>query len=181
MAMTSTMKPDGKLELHLSGGRLKGMLVLGFGAGGGIAAGWGLLELVSHDPKEGFALLKAWGPWALVVALAMLLVWKVATQAIGIVKVGVEAFLHTSERQATASEGQAQALTQLAAQGGRNAEEVRRLAIYAAQEFPSVYARLDRQDAMLASNHEATMAVHAAVERLAARLDETHDRERGQG
>ena len=110
MDLASTMKQrDGKLELQVRTGWLRGMLVMGFGAGGGIAAGWGLLELVSHDPKEGFAVLKAWGPWALVVALAMLLAWKIATQAIALVKVGVEAFMRTSERGAVASESQAAA------------------------------------------------------------------------
>jgi len=183
MDLASTMKQrDGKLELQVRTGWLRGMLVMGFGAGGGIAAGWGLLELVSHDPKEGFAVLKAWGPWALVVALAMLLAWKIATQAIALVKVGVEAFMRTSERGAVASESQAAALSKLADQGGRNAEEVRRLATFAAQEFPSVYARFDQQEAKLNANHDATLAVHALVEKLAARCDEAPGRaERGQG
>ena len=163
-------------------GRFRGLLAIGIGAGGSLAVVGGLLKLLGDDPKEGLGLLKAWGPWALVVALAMLLAWKLSTQAIGVVKVGVESFMRTSERQAVASEGQALALTKLADQGGRNAEEVRRLAIYAAQEFPSVYARLDKQDAMLATNHEATMSVHELVEKLAARLDGApHRAEGGQG
>ena len=173
MGFADTMKQhDGKLQLQIRAGWLRGMLVMGFGAGGGIAAGWSLFELVSHDPKEGFALLKAWGPWALVVALAMLLCWKVATQFLGLVRTGLEKFLETSDRQAVAAEGQTQQLARLADQGGRQHEEVKRLAIYAAQEFPSVYVRLDRQDAMLATNHEATMLVLQLVEKLAARLDE---------
>ena len=43
----------------------------------------------------------------------------------------------------------ADALTRLADQGGRQAEQVERLAIYSAQEFPRFYERFDAQDAVL--------------------------------
>jgi len=172
MDLASTMKQrDGKLELQVRTGWLRGMLVMGFGAGGGIAAGWGLLELVSHDPKEGFALLKVWGPWAIVVVFAMFVVWKLSAELISLARVMMNAWVSTSERQAVSSEVQATALTKLAEQGGRQGEEVKRLAVYAAREFPTVYERMDRQDTMLQSNHDATMELHGLVRSLADRID----------
>lgn len=173
MGFASTMKhPEGKLNVQVRTGWLRSQIALGFGAGGGVAIVVAVLELVTRAPDQGFALLKAWGPWALVVALAMLLAWKVASQAIGIVRVGVESFMQTSERAAIAGDRQADAMTKLADQGGRSHEEVRRLATYAAQEFPTVYLRLDQQDAMLRANHEASVQTHGMVKRLAEQMTE---------
>jgi aldehyde:ferredoxin oxidoreductase len=62
-------------------------------------------------------------------------------------------------------------LTRLADQGTREFEQVERLAIYAAQEFPGVYQRLDRQDEVLQELAHGVKGLHTMLGNEKAALD----------
>ena len=65
------------------------------------------------------------------------------------VRTAFGAIVSNFQLQTVASTKTADALTRLADQGGRQAEEIRRLAIFNAQEFPGIYSRFDKQDEVL--------------------------------
>ena len=171
MEMASELRPsDGRLRMKIKTGWFKGALVLGIGAGGGLGLMVELSQVFAHDPREGFDLLKSWGPWALVVGLVVWLVYQLASKSIDTARDAMNAWVGTAKTQAEASTRTADALTRLAQQGGQSAEEVRRLNIYAAQEFPSIYLRFDKQD-------DALDEIKSAVRGLAAKFDESQRRE----
>ncbi|MDR3797976.1 MAG: hypothetical protein P4K93_07475 [Terracidiphilus sp.] len=144
-------------------------LQLGLRSAGGAAIVLAIFELLQRQPIAGFGLLSVWGPWPVVVLVGLAIFGRFLSRmndtiqaAFTAVVSSVQDQTQASSRQADASGRQADALTKLAEQGGQQAEEVRRLAIYAAQEFPSVYERFDRQDAVL---EKVTDAVNRLVER----------------
>jgi hypothetical protein len=59
----------------------------------------------------------------------------------------------------------------LAEQGSRDAEEVKRMAIYAAQEFTGVYERFDRQDDILKDLTHGVKGLHSMLSSEKAALD----------
>ncbi len=178
ISVAETKRPEGSLRLRVNSSWLKGLLVLGMGAGGSMALGVGALQMLSKDPREGIGLLKSWGPWAIIVFFVVFFVWKVAMEGIGVARDGMNAWVRTAEKGADAQTRTADALTILAEQGGRSAEEVRRLTVYAAQEFPNVYARFDSQDAMLKQNSDALVALTGHILTLNTRLNEDAQRAR---
>jgi hypothetical protein len=161
---------DGRMRVAVKTGWFKGFLALGLGAGGGMAVALSVTQVFAHDPREGFDVLKSWGPWAMVVGLVVFLVYQLASKSIDAARDGMNAWVGTARTQAEASTRTADALTRLAQQGGQSAEEVRRLNIYAAQEFPSIYARFDKQDDKL------DLLVDA-MKGLATKFDEAQRRE----
>ena len=116
---------------------------------GGAAAAFALAELLEQRPHEGFGLLQQWGPWPFVVLVALIMGGTFISSISEAVKTSFGAVVASAQMGAEAQGKMADAVTRLADQGGKQAEEVRRLAIYAAQEFPSVYKRFDEQDSSL--------------------------------
>jgi hypothetical protein len=162
---------DGRLRMAVKTGWFKGALVLGIGAGGGLGLMLEIAQVFGKDPREGFDVLKAWGPWALVVGLVVWLVYQLASKSIDTARDAMNAWVGTAKTQAEASTRTADALTKLAEQGGRQGEEVRRLAIYAAQEFPSLYERFDKQDETLATLVDAVKGLHVKLDEKARGRD----------
>lgn len=126
------------------------------------SAGWlavivAAIKLLALRPTEGFGLLGQWGPWPIIAIVCVVLLGHFLSRLTDAVQVSFSSMVKSAEAGAAAHNRTADALTQLAEQGGRQAEEVRRLAIYAAREFPSVYERLDRQDEVLST---ITAVVH---------------------
>lgn len=129
------------------------------------SAGWiavivAVIQLFSREPNEGFGLLARWGPWPIVALVAIVFGGLFLSRLNDTIQMS---FGHVVD-QATRT---ADALTKLADQGGRQAEEVRRLAVYAAQEFPGIYGRLDKQDRVLGDTLDAVLAIK---EKLARRV-----------
>lgn len=171
MEVASELRPsDGRLRMRVKTGWFKGALALGIGAGGGLGLMLEVAQIFGRDPREGFDVLKSWGPWALVVGLVVWLVYQLASKSIDTARDAMNAWVGTAKTQAEASTRTADALTKLAQQGGRSAEEVQRLTIYTAQEFPSLYLRLDKQD-------DALDEIKALVHGLAVKFDAAQGRE----
>jgi hypothetical protein len=129
-------------------------LGVAIGGASGMALALGAYEVFRTQPDKSFQLLQVWGPAFLVALLAIVVFGKLAENFVGGMIAAIrESFkmvatsVHDS---AEATSRQADALTRLADQGGKQAEEVKMLALYAAQEFPGVYRRFDRQDQTLA-------------------------------
>lgn len=160
--------PKGEVVASFRRGWIR-YLQVGLSSAGGAAIVLAIFELLQRQPTEGFRLLSVWGPWPVVVLVGLAILGQFLSRmndtvqaAFTAVVSGVQDQAKASSRQADASDRQATALTKLAEQGGQQAEEVRRLTIYAAQEFPSVYERFNQQDAALA---KLTEAVNRLVER----------------
>jgi len=140
--------PDGELAVGFRRGwpnRFK--LVLS--SAGGAAVAFAAAELLEKQPREGFTLLLQWGPWPFIALVALALAGSIMSRLSETVQTTFEAVVKSSQQGAEAQGSIAGALTRLADQGGRQAQQVERLAIYAAQEFPSVYERFDKQDLAL--------------------------------
>jgi hypothetical protein len=162
---------NGRMRLSVRTGWFRGFLAVGLGAGGGAAIILELAQIFAHDPREGFDVLKSWGPWAMVVGLVVFLVYQLAAKSIDAARDAMNAWVGTAKTQAEASTRTADALTKLAEQGGRQGEEVRRLAIYAVQEFPSLNVRLDKQDETLAVLVDGIKSLHTRLDEKARGRD----------
>ena len=82
----------------------------------------------------------------------------------------------SSRRAWPAAAKTATALTQLAEQGNHQAEETRRLAIYAAQEFIPLYERLDKQESTLQEIVRGMKGLHTLLDQEKIAL-EKHQQE----
>ena len=116
---------------------------------GGAAVIFGLFELLQKQPVQGFKLLGEWGPWPVLAMVGLVLVAPFLVGLQDTVRTAFGAIVSNFQLQTVASTKTADALTRLADQGGRQAEEIRRLAIFNAQEFPGIYSRFDKQDEVL--------------------------------
>ncbi|QNI34520.1 hypothetical protein H7849_11855 [Alloacidobacterium dinghuense] len=130
---------------------------------GGTAVVLSGYELLEHQPDKSFALLQAWGPWFLIALLAIITVGGILTGFGNLLRDGFSMMAESVKQSAEASTRTADALTRLADQGGRQYEEVQRLAIYAAREFPNVYERFDRQDEVLRDLTASIQQLHAKL------------------
>jgi hypothetical protein len=146
--------PKGEVAASFRGGWLRHFRVA-LSSAGGAAVVVGIFELLQRQPIEGFRLLGVWGPWPIVALVALTFGGRFMSRLSDSLQTAFSALVSSAQQQAQASDRQANALSKLADQGGQQAEEVRRLAIYAAQEFPSVYERFNRQDEVLANVAEA--------------------------
>jgi hypothetical protein len=162
------------------GGVLGGMLSLGIGAekpsGGEVHVGFrqgavrhakvaltsagsaaivfALFSLLQHRPAEGFGLLAAWGPWPIIALVALGIGGQFLNRINDTIQSAFGAVVTSVQQGAEAQGKTADALTRLADQGSRNAQEVERMSLYAAQEFPVLWERMDRVDSMLRDIHE---------------------------
>ncbi|HEX5234153.1 MAG TPA: hypothetical protein VFW25_02355 [Silvibacterium sp.] len=123
------------------------------------------INLLAKQPREGFGLLATWGPWPFLAMAGLYLVGHFLADLTGTVRMSFASMVNEATRTADA-------LTQLAENGGRSTEEVRRLAIYAAQEFPSVYGRLDQQDHALSSIADVVCEIRAHQKRGSGAKDD---------
>jgi hypothetical protein len=160
--LASGGRPRVGVELGLRKGWLRHVGVA-IGGASGTAVALGAYEVFRSQPDKSFQLLQVWGPAFLVAMLAIVVLGKfleglnqTVRESFSVVAAGV----HNS---AEAAGRTADALTRLADQGGKQAEEVRRLAIYAAREFPAVYERFDQIDAGLKSLADSVASLHRKV------------------
>jgi hypothetical protein len=116
---------------------------------GGAAIILAVFELLQQQPLEGFRLLGLWGPWPIVALVALAFVGRFLSRMNDTIQTTFGAVVTSVHQGVEAQSKTADALSRLADQGGRQAEQVERLAIYATQEFPFVYERFDKQDAVL--------------------------------
>jgi hypothetical protein len=155
--------PKGELAASFRLGWLKHFRVV-LSSAGGAAMVLGLFELLQRQPIEGFRLLSVWGPWPIVALVALAFIGRFLSRMNDTIQTTFGSVVISVHQGVDAQTKTADALSRLADQGGRQAEQVERLAIYATQEFPFVYERFDRQDEMLVS-------LDSSVKALCARLD----------
>jgi hypothetical protein len=148
LGLTPGKTPDSEVSVGFRRGWPSSFKLV-LSSAGGAAIAFAAVELLERQPKEGFALLGLWGPWPFIVLIAIVLLGAAANQFVEVLRTALSQGLQSSQQGAEAAVRTAEALTKLADQGGRQFEEVRRLAMYASQEFPSVYTRLDRQDELM--------------------------------
>jgi hypothetical protein len=165
--------PSGELTATFKGGWLRHFRLV-LSSAGGAAAAIAAMALLGKQPAEGFKLLAQWGPWPVIALVALILVGGFMSRMNDTVSTTFAAVVNSAERQAEASGKTADALTRLADQGGRQAEEVRRLAIFNAQEFPGIYIRFDKQDDVLQRQNEVLQQLHGAVKELVDRGRNDH-------
>jgi uncharacterized protein YukE len=93
--------------------------------------------------------LQGWGPAFLIALFALYVSGRFLEGLNATVRESFNVVASSVQSGAQANGRTADALTRLADQGTREFEQVERLAVYAAQEFPGVYQRLDQQDEVL--------------------------------
>lgn len=143
-----TKTPNGEMTASFRSGWLKHFRVV-LSSAGGAALVFGFFSLLQREPEAGFGLLRQWGPWPIVVLVALAFLGRFMSRLNDTIQASFGAVVSSVQQGAEAHLRTADALGRLADQGGRQMQEVQRLAIYAAQEFPGVYERFDRQDAVL--------------------------------
>jgi hypothetical protein len=139
----------------------------------------GAYEVLRSQPNRSFDLLQEWGPAFLVAMLAIAVGGKFLESLVQAIRESFAMVAGSVHDSAAASSRTADALTRLADQGGRQAEQVERLAIYAAQEFPGVYERLDKQDEMLLELGRGIKGLHSMLSNEKLALDRK-DKESGE-
>ena len=135
------------------------------GGASGAAIVLGGYEVLRSQPDKAFALLQSWGPAFLLTLVAVTLVAGLGGELIEAIRESFKTVASSVRASADSAGRTADALTRLAEQGGRQAEQVERLAIYAAQEFPGVYERLDKQDDILQELLRGQKALHTMLDR----------------
>lgn len=150
---------DGNVEVGFRAGWVR-YFKIALSSAGGAAVFIAVFELLQKQPVAGFGLLISWGPWPIVALVALAIAGQFGARMNETVSVTFGAVVSSvqqgTESQAKAAEAAvktAEALGKLADQGGRHAQEVERLTIFAVQEFPIIHERLDKQDAMLREIH----------------------------
>ena len=141
------------------------------GGASGAALALGAYQVLKSEPERAFGLLQAWGPAFLVAMLAIFVLGRFLEGLNSTVRESFAVVASGVSSSAEAAGRQADALTRLADQGNKQAEEVRRLAIYAAQEFPGIYERFDRQDAVLHDLARSVNGLHSKLGEEKAALE----------
>jgi hypothetical protein len=160
--------PSGEITAGFRSGWIRSIRI-GLSSAAGATLILAIFQLLQRQPLEGFRLLDSWGPWPVVAIIALVLAVPFLSRIQETISTTFGAIVASSHQTAEAQAKTADALTRLAEQGSGQAQDVQRLAIYAAQEFPGVYERLDKQDRVL-ENHGNTLGEMAGLMReLAAR------------
>jgi len=144
----------------------------------GAAVVLGGYEVLTAQPERAFTLLQGWGPTFLITIVGLFLIGKFLDGIVGRFLDGLNSTVRESfnvmavnaKASADAAAKTALALTQLAEQGNHQAEETRRLAIYAAQEFIPLYERLDKQDQTLNEIASGMKVIHRLLDQEKAAL-----------
>ena len=153
-------KLEAQVALRTGPFRHVGVAVAG---AGGAALILGAFELLKAQPDKSFQLLQLWGPAFLVAMLAIAVAGKFLDGLLLTVRESFSVVANSVHDSAEAAGRQADALTRLADQGSRQTEEIQRLAIYSAQEFPGVYERFDRQDETLSKLATSVTGLYAML------------------
>lgn len=163
-------KPKVDVQVGIRRGWLKHIgVAIGGATGASIALGG--YEVFRAQPDRSFTLLQTFGPLFLVALMVLYVGGKVLEGMVAAVRESFSMVATSVHDSAEASARTADALTRLADQGGREAEQVERLAIYAGQEFPCVYERLDAQDAVLSQVVMGIKGLHSMLSKEKAALD----------
>jgi hypothetical protein len=144
------------------------------GGASGAAAVLAGFEILRTQPDKAFALLQGWGPAFVIAIVSLLVVGKFLEGLNSTVRESFSVVASSVHDSADAASRTADALTRLADQGGKQAQEVQRLAIYAAQEFPGLYTRLDRQDEILEHQSAMLVGLTQAMQILTSRGKDGH-------
>jgi hypothetical protein len=120
----------------------------------------GLLRVLEANPADAFDLLRAWGPNFFIALMVTLLLG-------GMLGGLLTQLMETSRDGVAAQQRMAEAMSQIAQKDDRQAEEVRRLAVYAGRELGAIAERMDRQD-------DVMQQVAASLQGLHTRLSERH-------
>jgi uncharacterized phage infection (PIP) family protein YhgE len=131
----------------------------------------GAYEVLKVQPEQSFKLLAGWGPTFLIAIVALFVVGRFLEGLNATVRESFSMVASGVHSSAEASGRTADALTKLADQGGKQAEEVKMLAVYAAQEFPGIYERFDRQDVTLEKQTESLSALTTSMGALTSLHD----------
>jgi len=164
------MIPKGDVRMGFRTGLLR-YLGVTVGGASGMAIALGAYEVFRSQPDKSFALLQIWGPAFLIALLAIYVTGKFLEGLVVALRESFSMVANSSHDSAVAAGRQADALTKLAEQGSRDAEEVKRMAIYAAQEFTGVYERFDRQDDILRDLTHGVKGLHSMLSSEKAALD----------
>jgi hypothetical protein len=168
LGIGSVEAPKGVAEASFRVGWVKHFRVA-LSSAGGAAVVLALFELLQRQPLEAFRLLGVWGPWPIVALVSLAFLGRFLSRMNETVQTTFSAVVNSVQQGASAQGKTADALTRLAEQGGRQSEEVRRLAIYAGRELGSISERLDKQDVVMSD-------VARSIERIHTRLDERDKR-----
>ncbi len=165
----SAGSPSGQVSGTTGSGRLRHFKVA-LSSAGGAAIVLAAFELLQKEPVEGFKLLGQWGPWPVIVLVALVMAGsffsklnETISTSFGAIVVSAQQGVEAQSRGVEAQSKMAEAVSRLADQGNKQSEEVRRLAIYAAREFPAMYDRFNQLDASIAKLTDGVKGLHWAV------------------
>jgi len=154
--------PRGEAAVSFRGGWLK-HLRIGLSSAGGAAVILAAFELLQRQPQAGFTLLAQWGPWPFIALLGLMFLGRFLSRMNDTIQTTFSSVVEGVQQQAHASGRQADALTKLADQGGRQAEEMERLTIFAAQGVNGLYERMDQQDNVLQDLARSIKGLHSML------------------
>jgi|GEM_PF-1643897 len=147
-ALGEVKLPSGEVEAKFRSGWLRHFRVV-LSSASGAAVVLGIFTLLQQRPSEGFRLLDSWGPWPVLAIVVLVLAAPFLARLSETIGSAFTAIVAHTQRTADAQTKTAEALSELADYGKRQFEEVERLAVYAAREFPGVYERFDQTDQAL--------------------------------
>lgn len=158
----SGVVPKGEVAVGFRGGWIRYFRVWLPPAGlvGGAIAG---AELLGKQPREGFGLLAAWGPWPFIALVGLGFLGHFLNRLSDTVQSTFGSVVESAQESARAHSRTADALQRVAEQGNRQVEETRRLAIYAGRELTAISERMDGQDAAMQKMSAAMERIEAAV------------------
>lgn len=133
--------------------------------GGAIA----VADLLGKQPREGFGLLVAWGPWPLITLVGLGFLGHFLNRLSDTVQSTFGSVVESAQESARAHSRTADALQRVAEQGNRQVEETRRLAIYAGRELTAISERMDAQETAQGKVSAAMERIEVAVTALALR------------
>jgi hypothetical protein len=164
--------PKGEVSVGFRGGWVSHFKVA-LSSAGAAAVVLAAFELLQRQPGPGFTLLSQWGPWPILALAALIFMGRFLARLNDTIQISFSAVVTSSQQGAEAQAKQAEALSRLAEQGGKQFEEVRRLSIYAAQEIGGVYVRFDGMDAVLRDLAQSVKGLHTKLSNEKAALEKT--------
>jgi hypothetical protein len=148
LGLDSVRGHGGEVSATFRGGWFRTIRIV-LGSAGGAAVILAIGTLVKEQPDQWFHLLMQWGPWPIIVLVALGFLGHFLSGLNDTIRSAFSNVVSGVQEGVSAHTRTADALTRLAERQDRHAQEVERLATYAAQEVTGICERMDTQDSML--------------------------------
>ena len=149
LGLSSYPKHSGSAKVSVSAGWLRGVLVVGLGAGGGVAGLLGAYEMIQAQPKESFDLLAHWGPWFGVAVFAIYVLSRFLSEVNINGRRALDMIVETARDNAVSQNRMADAMTKIAEKDDRQLMEIQTLSGVNVQQNSRLMRKMEQQDRTL--------------------------------